>query len=494
MRSRKTKKFRTQIIYIFLMTFLSLIIVNILVFRNMRYVIYSVDSAYDGNRNLTEMREWLDTIHSEMREYLDNKDERVLNLFYINEEKYKAFLTRFKHEGPMTEIEARENGVYNISSNYIQSVSKAVISKKRGDIKEYKAYQAQAEREYEYLTTYMLNLNNKLFFNNSSNNSKMNEMTKLSEVLYGVILLLTGGVDICILLLIVRRLSKPLKTLVDRASEVGKGNLDVQLVEPHEYNEIGIVNDAFNQMVISLRDYIAMFRKSVEAESEMRENAIRMEAAVKDAQLKYLQAQINPHFLFNTLNAGAQLAMMEDADKTYRYIHKVADFFRYKIKNDDNISTIQEELQAVDDYIYILNVRYAGEIHFNKVVDEKYLGVSVPSMILQPIVENCIKHGFHEIDWEKKIDISITGEDRNIVISVRDNGIGIPGNIIEKIMNNTISEDKNAPKRDGIGLDNVITRLKTFFECDNVVEITSVGKNMGTEIALFIPKEVKEKR
>ena len=90
MRSRKTKKFRTQIIYIFLMTFLSLIIVNILVFRNMRYVIYSVDSAYDGNRNLTEMREWLDTIHSEMREYLDNKDERVLNLFYINEEKYKA--------------------------------------------------------------------------------------------------------------------------------------------------------------------------------------------------------------------------------------------------------------------------------------------------------------------------------------------------------------------------------------------------------------------
>ena len=176
------------------------------------------------------------------------------------------------------------------------------------------------------------------------------------------------------------------------------------------------------------------------------------------------------------------------------YIHKVADFFRYKIKNDDNISTIQEELQAVDDYIYILNVRYAGEIHFNKVVDEKYLGVSVPSMILQPIVENCIKHGFHEIDWEKKIDISITGEDRNIVISVRDNGIGIPGNIIEKIMNNTISEDKNAPKRDGIGLDNVITRLKTFFECDNVVEITSVGKNMGTEIALFIPKEVKEKR
>lgn len=485
----KRRKFRTQIIYIFLLTFVSLFLVNLYIFRNMRQVVSSVDKAYEGNRKLTEMREWLDTIHSEMREYLNMKDESVLNQYYINEEKYKGFLEKFKHEGEMTEVELRENAVYNISVGYIQSVSKAVLAKKNGEIVEYQSYQQQAEKQYEYLTTAMLSLNNLMFHNNSGTNSKMSRLMRTSERLSGIILFLTGGVDICILLLLIRRLTKPLQTLVDTAKEVGEGNLDVQLVETHDYNEIGIVNSSFNQMVISLKDYMEKVRVSVEAESALREKSIRMEASVKDAQLKYLQAQINPHFLFNTLNAGAQLAMMEDADQTYRYIHKVADFFRYKVKSDEGISTIQEELQIVDDYIYILNVRYAGEIHYNKNIDEHYLSISVPSMILQPIVENCIKHGLHDVEWEKKIDVSVTGEDDRIVISVSDNGIGIPQDIIDKIMNGTLKDEEYINKKDGVGLDNVITRLRTFYDRENVIEITSVGPDMGAEIALYLPKD-----
>ena len=485
----KRRKFHTQIIYIFLLTFVSLFLVNLYIFRNMRQVVSSVDKAYEGNRKLTEMREWLDTIHSEMREYLNMKDESVLNQYYINEEKYKGFLEKFKHEGEMTEVELRENAVYNISVGYIQSVSKAVLAKKNGEIVEYQSYQQQAEKQYEYLTTAMLSLNNLIFHNNSGTNSKMSRLMRTSERLSGIILFLTGGVDICILLLLIRRLTKPLQTLVDTAKEVGEGNLDVQLVETHDYNEIGIVNSSFNQMVISLKDYMEKVRVSVEAESALREKSIRMEASVKDAQLKYLQAQINPHFLFNTLNAGAQLAMMEDADQTYRYIHKVADFFRYKVKSDEGISTIQEELQIVDDYIYILNVRYAGEIHYNKNIDEHYLSVSVPSMILQPIVENCIKHGLHDVEWEKKIDVSVTGEDDRIVISISDNGIGIPQDIIDKIMNGTLKDEEYINKKDGVGLDNVITRLRTFYDRENVIEITSVGPDMGAEIALYLPKD-----
>lgn len=485
----KRRKFRTQIIYIFLLTFVSLFLVNLYIFRNMRQVVSSVDSAYEGNRKLTEMREWLDTIHSGMREYLNMKDESVLNQYYINEEKYKEFLEKFKHEGEMTEVELRENAIYNISVGYIQSVSKAVLAKKNGEIVEYQSYQQQAERQYEYLTTSMLSLNNLMFHNNSGTNSKMSRLMRTSERLSGIILFLTGGVDICILLLLIRRLTKPLQKLVDTAKEVGQGNLDVQLVETHDYNEIGIVNSSFNQMVISLKDYMEKVRVSVEAESALREKSIRMEASVKDAQLKYLQAQINPHFLFNTLNAGAQLAMMEDADQTYRYIHKVADFFRYKVKSDEGISTIQEELQIVDDFIYILNVRYAGEIHYNKNIDEQYLSVSVPSMILQPVVENCIKHGLHDVEWEKKIDVSVTGEDDRIVISVSDNGVGIPQDIIDKIITGTLKDEEYINKKDGVGLDNVITRLKTFYDRENVIEITSVGPDMGAEIALYIPKD-----
>jgi len=488
----KRRRIRTQIVYIFLLTFIPLFLVNLYIFRNMRTVINGVDSAYEGNRRLTEMREWLDTIHSQMREYLNVKDEGVLNQFYINEDKYKEFLENFSHEGEMTETELRETAVYNISLMYIQVANKAVLAKKSGEISVYLDYQEQAEKQYEYLTTSITNLSTQMFRNNAGTYNSMSRLMQTSEILYVIILILTGGVDICILLLLIRRLTRPLQTLAETAREVGDGNLDVQLVEMQDYNEIGVVNTAFNQMVLSLKDYMEKVRISVEAESALREKSIRMEASVKDAELRYLQAQINPHFLFNTLNAGAQLAMLEDADQTYRYIHKVADFFRFKVKNDEGISTIREELQIVDDYMYILNVRYAGELKYTTQIDEQYLDVCVPSMILQPIVENCVKHGLHDVEWEKKIDVTVSGEGENVVISVSDNGVGIPQEIIHKIMTNTLRDEDYIHKKEGVGLDNVITRLRTFYDRENVIEITSVGPNMGTEIALYIPGTIEQ--
>ena len=101
----------------------------------------------------------------------------------------------------------------------------------------------------------------------------------------------------------------------------------------------------------------------------------------------------------NTLNAGAQLAMMEGADRTYRYVQKVADFFRYNVKKNNDTVTLREEISLVDTYIYILNVRFSGDIHFRKEVDESLLDVQVPSMILQPIVENSVNYGIRNIDW-----------------------------------------------------------------------------------------------
>lgn len=147
----------------------------------------------------------------------------------------------------------------------------------------------------------------------------------------------------------------------------------------------------------------------------------------------------------------------------------------------------------MDDYIYILNVRYAGEIHYQKYVEDELLNISVPSMILQPIVENCIKHGLCDISWEKKITLTVVSESDNVVISVRDNGVGMTKEQINGILNNIQSDEAEKEEDRGIGLDNVITRLHTFYNDKDVVEITSVGTNMGTEVAIYIPMVYKEK-
>ena len=98
----------------------------------------------------------------------------------------------------------------------------------------------------------------------------------------------------------------------------------------------------------------------------------------------------------NTLNAGAQLAMMEGADRTYEYVQNVAEFFRYNVKKSNDIVTVREELELVDHYIYILNVRFSGDIHYGKEIEEDLLDSCMPSMILQPIVENSVNHGIRD--------------------------------------------------------------------------------------------------
>ena len=226
------------------------------------------------------------------------------------------------------------------------------------------------------------------------------------------------------------------------------------------------------------------------------EKELKMETHLKDAQLKYLQAQINPHFLFNTLNAGAQLAMMEDADKTYEYVQNVAQFFRYNIKKDLDTVSLKEELELIDTYIYILNVRFSGEIHYEKDIDEKLTGLMIPSMILQPVIENSVNYGIRGISWEGVIRVELY-EDTDAGVArlvMEDNGIGISKETIEKIMSDQSFENHLDENSNGIGLQNVINRLRLFYDRDDIFEIVSLGKNQGTRviISIPIPKEKEE--
>ena len=222
-----------------------------------------------------------------------------------------------------------------------------------------------------------------------------------------------------------RNMFVPLSNMAETAQLVGQGNFHVKMHDTDAQDELGTVTRAFNTMVENLDLYMARTKASMEKEQQMMERELLMENHLKEAQLKYLQSQINPHFLFNSLNAGAQLAMMEDAERTGIFVEKMADFFRYNVKKGQEDATLGEELEAVDNYIYILNVRFAGDIHFSKEVDESLENVRMPSMILQPVVENAVNRGIRDIEWEGKIHLTVTGDADYIRISVKDNGKGM---------------------------------------------------------------------
>lgn len=461
-------------------------------YSSMRTMIENVEQTYAGNKNLMIISSQLDEIQSCVTDYLDTQSTDSLTRFYDSEKAYKKLMEGLNDQIIGQDSLIMEKNIRNMSESYLSAANGAINAKRGRKIEEYQEHYEEATQLLDYLTTRIHGLNNVLFTNNSRTYEGLLASTKVTEIIHFLILFFAGAFNVGLVVILTKRLTKPLIQLARTAEEVGKGNLEVQLMDTTNRTEIGIVIRAFNQMINNLKDYILKLKKSMEAESALREKEIQMKTYLRDAQLKYLRAQIDPHFLYNTLNAGAQLAMMEDANGTYRYIHNVADFFRYTIKKTDRLTSLKEEMELVDNYIYILNVRYSGEIHYEKIVDESLLNISVPSMILQPIVENCIKHGFDEIEWEKKIILSVAKEGNSVVLSIRDNGVGMSREQISRIINSKLQEEDLAGEPRGIGMDSVIARLQTFYDREDVIEIASMGKNMGTEVAVFIPIEYKE--
>ena len=135
---------------------------------------------------------------------------------------------------------------------------------------------------------------------------------------------------------------------------------------------------------------------------------------------------------------------MEGADRTYDYVQKVAQFYRYNMKKSQETVTIGAEIEMVDSYIYILNVRFAGDIHYEKKVDESLLSVEMPGMILQPIVENCVNHGIREMGDKGKILLSVYAVEDAVCIGIKDNGIGMSQETIDKVMSGTYRDEKMA--------------------------------------------------
>ena len=293
--------------------------------------------------------------------------------------------------------------------------------------------------------------------------------------------------NILLIVMTTSTITLPLTRLSEKANEIS--NSSPENVEPlkAKYNdEIGNVTRAFNQMLASIKEYIEKIRTQMENESIMKEKSLLMETHLKDAQLKYLQAQINPHFLFNTLNAGAQLAMMEGADRTNEYIQNMADFFRYNVKKNNDVVTVSEEIELVDNYIYILDVRFSGDIKFSKQIDAELLNIRMPSMIIQPLVENSVKHGLCNLDESPgEISLALYREDDMACIKVSDNGIGMEQEVIDKIMaNEQFDESSSEPK--GIGVSNVMSRLSLSTAAETDLRFTAQSVRELTLLLKFL--------
>ncbi|MCR5108616.1 MAG: sensor histidine kinase [Lachnospiraceae bacterium] len=483
---------RTKLTTAFIIPITLMFAVNIYMYIGVNTMIERVDEVYIANISLNDLSNDLVFLQNSMKEYLESKGSNALNDYYKADQEFRDGLELLDLKSSGTAVYAMQENIKHQSENYLQVAAETITAKRGRNVEKYKATYEESVQLYTDLQTCINALNNEQFKKNTSDYNVLLSSLRYMEIITMVILFFIGVVNIIVVILITKSMTYPLIDLSRAANEVAAGNFDVELERMDSRDEIGIVSRAFTQMLQSIQRYIAEIKESVLRESMLKEHELVMENRMKEVQLKSLQAQINPHFLFNTLNAGEQLAMIEGAEKTTEFIENMADFFRYNIKKINNDSSIAEEISLVDKYIYILNVRFTGEIRYSKDIDEDVTEIRVPSMILQPIVENAVNHGIRDIEREGHIDLKAYKDNGYVFLSISDNGTGMSSEQIEKIMSGE-SPGESSPEHtesNGIGLQNVIERLQIFTGQKDVMEIFSEGKDKGTRFVIKVPLHV----
>ena len=460
---------------------------NMLFYVRINNSMQKMDNVYASNAELTELSQVFEKVQDNMYKYLKVKSSQTLLDYYQNEAKYRNELEKLNEDNINDPVKLLERNIRKMSETYLDCTAETVAAKRGRNVEQYKRKYDDATKLYRYIQSSIDELNNLMFQENSSTYSVLRAVMRYLEISNSVIMIIIVAVGMLLLIQATRNMFVPLSNMAETAQLVGQGNFHVKMHDTDAQDELGTVTRAFNTMVENLDLYMARTKASMEKEQQMMERELLMENHLKEAQLKYLQSQINPHFLFNSLNAGAQLAMMEDAEQTGIFVEKMADFFRYNVKKGQEDATLGEELEAVDNYIYILNVRFAGDIHFSKDVDESLENVRMPSMILQPIVENAVNHGIRDIEWEGKIHLTVTGDADYIRISVKDNGKGMTQEQIEGVLSGNREHRNEEGDSTGIGMNNVISRLELYYEESGLMEINSEGKGKGTETVIYIP-------
>jgi len=308
--------------------------------------------------------------------------------------------------------------------------------------------------------------------------------------LYSVILVFSAILlTLFLILLFTDRFTRPIVHLAERAREISRGNFDVEDIPISREDEVGITTRAFNEMKNSIHSYVDELEEKRRVERSLAEERVKnleMEHLLKNAEMASLRTQMNPHFLFNTLNTGVQLAIMEEAERTADFMGDLALLFRHNVRRMWQQNSLRDEVEGLDYYVKLLKVRFGETYTIHIDIPDSFLDEAFPPLIIQPLLENSILHGLGGREEGGTVVVQGYVDDAGYrKLSVRDNGVGIPKKRREEILRPISYSQEDFSSHSGIGLRSVVMRLRLFFNDPDVVSIeTEEGGGTRIEIEL----------
>lgn len=358
--------------------------------------------------------------------------------------------------GSLSEV---DDGIYEVISAQIQAGDQASIANQSNQ----ELFQV-GQRKYN-LTAYSLMPESILQQNQQA--------LSLNLVTIAVVMVLVSAT---LIFIVSRTITKPLEMLMGTIKRIAGGEMELR-ANVTKHDEIGELGRNFNEMLDQVE--------------ELKEKENQANLQLMQAQYKALQAQINPHFLYNTLDTMSSIAEVKECPEVSLLSQSLSNIFRYSLNMKDPFSTVAKEIVHLKNYCYVMDVRMQDHIQYVYAIDPASLKARVPRICIQPLVENALNHGLRNKRGDKQIYIEAKVSGELLEICVADNGVGMDA---EK-MNESLKHSNldYVERGDSIGIHNINARLKILYGEEYGLHIESVI-DKGTKVRMVIPRIEGEDR
>ncbi|WP_332696043.1 sensor histidine kinase [Halalkalibacter lacteus] len=305
--------------------------------------------------------------------------------------------------------------------------------------------------------------------------------TTLYESAYGVAIIniIFGVIGLTLVILatffVSFNITSPIRVLLQNIKQVEKGKMQVQF-QSLGNDEIGVLGHRFKLMIEKINHLI--------------NREYKLELENKTNQLKVLHSQINPHFLYNTLQSIGTMALKSKVPEIYSSLTDLSQIMRYSMNMDEDVVPLAKEINYTKSYLLLQKQRFGDDLHYILDVQEDALDVKVPKMILQPIIENYFKHGFDIREGVGELKIKCRKKDSHLFIAIRDNGIGVSEQRLKEIHDHLHAEQNNSKTDSNIGLKNVYARLKLYYSNQALFKLQNRNSG-GFLVTMRLPLEME---
>lgn len=483
-------RLRTKLWVFFVCISLLLYGVAYMLYDNSQRSVEEYNRSFNRFLLLNNVSQQTDHVLDALNLYMNEKEPNHLGAFQEKKEKLEAFSKRLKPE-----IEHQKNAL--LLSNYSNMLSRFLRESEL--TLNYVNLGEDVRADYHYAQAVKLSR----FILETTQDLIDQELTDYHPFYAGMVqknqYLKSMGTALFISILLIAGLftywfaggiTRPVEALVKEAREISRGNLAGAEIQVKSKDEISYLADAFNEMRSKLQQFIQELKEKAVLERDLQEQKVKNlqnENLLREMELKSLQNQIHPHFLFNTLNTISKQAYLEGAEKASGLIESISQMLRYNLRRINNPVTLEDEVQHVKSYFSILKARFRDRVRLSIDVEPSCLSQRIPVLTLQPLVENAFIHGVEGIETGAEIGVHVFEEGHRVVVEVIDNGVGMSPETVRQLMQpEEEGERSSLGHSTGIGVHNVLKRLRLFYSTEEVVRIQS-EQGKGTRVQLLLP-------